>query len=196
MKKLLLLGAGGHAESCIDLLNEQNIFILRGICGKLKEKNKKILNKFSVNYTDKDLTKLSKKFKFALIGIGQIHSHQNRLRLFKKLKLLGFEIPTIKSKYSIISKHSNIGEGTVVMHGAIIGPNVKIGNNCIINSNVLIEHGSKIQDNVHVSTSATINSGVQVGAGSFIGSRSVIKQEIKIKNNTFIKMGSIIKKNL
>lgn len=196
MKKLLLLGAGGHAESCIDLLNEQKTFILGGICGKLKEKNKKILKKFSVTYTDKDLSKLSKKFKFALIGIGQIYSHQSRLHLFKKLKLLGFELPTIKSKYSIISKHSNIGEGTVVMHGAIIGPNVKIGNNCIINSNALIEHGSKIKDNVHVATSATINSGVQVGSGSFIGSRSVIKQEVKIKNNTFIKMGSIIKKNL
>ena len=196
MKKLLLLGAGGHAESCIDLLNEQNIFFLCGICGKPKEKNKKILKKYSVNYTDKDLTKLSKKFKFALIGIGQIYSHQNRLRLFKKLKLLGFKLPTIKSKYSIISKHSNIGEGTVVMHGAIIGSNVKIGNNCIINSNALIEHGSKIQDNVHISTSVTINSGVQVGSGSFIGSRTVIKQEVKIKDNTFIKMGSIIKNNL
>ena len=35
MKKILLLGAGGHAESCIDLLSEQNIFVLSGICGKL-----------------------------------------------------------------------------------------------------------------------------------------------------------------
>tara|TARA_Y100000591_G_C21742469_1_gene650130 strand:+ start:203 stop:793 length:591 start_codon:yes stop_codon:yes gene_type:complete len=196
MKKILLLGAGGHAESCIDLLSEQNIFVLSGICGKLKEKNKKILKKFSVTYTDNDLLKLSQKFKYALIGVGQIYSHQNRSRLFKKLKSLGFKLPTIKSKYSIVSNYSIIGEGTVIMHGAIIGPNVEIGNNCIINSNALIEHGSKIRDNVHISTSATINSGVRIGSGSFIGSRSVIKQETKIKNNTFIKMGSIIKNNL
>ena len=40
--KVILIGAGGHAESCIDLLNEQSKFVLKEILGKKKRIKKKI----------------------------------------------------------------------------------------------------------------------------------------------------------
>lgn len=33
-KNIILIGAGGHSESCIDLLNEQSVFRLKEIVGK------------------------------------------------------------------------------------------------------------------------------------------------------------------
>ena len=33
-KSIILIGAGGHAESCVDLLNEQSKFKLKEIIGK------------------------------------------------------------------------------------------------------------------------------------------------------------------
>lgn len=196
MKKIILIGAGGHAESCVDLLNEQSIFKLSQIIGKKEELKIKILGKFLVNFYDQDLSKLSKKYKYAIIGVGQIRNYKTRYKLFNKLKVLGFKIPTIISSNAIVSKYSLIDEGTVVMHGAIIGPNVKIGKNCIINSNALIEHGCVIGDNCHISTSVTLNSGVKVGSNTFIGSGTVAKQGINIKKNSFIKMSSKLIKNL
>lgn len=192
-KSIVLIGTGGHAEACIELLSEQKIFFLKKIVGKKNEINKKLLNKYRVSHSDKNLSDLSKKIKYAMIGVGQIQDSNIRKKIFQILKKNKFILPTIHSKYSIISKFSSIGEGTVVMHGAIIGPGVKIGKNCIINSKVLIEHGSIIGDNTHIATSVTVNGNVKIGSNCFIGSGSVIRQNIKIKDNTFIKMLSVIK---
>ena len=194
-KPIILIRAGGHAESCIDLLSEQDEFELKEIVGKKNEINKKVLNKYTVKYCDNSLNDLVKKFSYALIGVGQIKDNKLRVNIFKKLKKLRFKIPYIFSRHALISKYSKIGEGSVVMHGAIIGPNVVIGKNCIINSNSIIEHGSRIGDNVHVATSVTINSSVIVGSGTFIGSGSVLKQIVNLKKDSFIKMGSVIKHN-
>ena len=42
-KPIILIGAGGHAESCIDLINEQKEFKLKEIIGTKKELNKILL---------------------------------------------------------------------------------------------------------------------------------------------------------
>lgn len=197
MKKnnILLIGAGGHAEACIDVIESQKKYKIIGAIGLEKEVGKLILNKYKVIGGDKDLFKLSNKIKNAIIVIGQIRSPNLRINYFKKLKKLKFNLPIIKSAFAVISKYSQIGEGTIIMHRSIIGPNVKIGKNCIINSNSLIEHGSIIGDNTHVATSVTINSGVKIESNSFIGSNSVVKQNLVIGRNSVVGMGSVILKN-
>tara|TARA_B100000029_G_C17226296_1_gene833668 strand:- start:117 stop:746 length:630 start_codon:yes stop_codon:yes gene_type:complete len=194
-EKIIILGAGGHAESCIDVIEKQKKYKIIGLVGLKEEKGKLVLNKYKVIGTEDDLIKLSKKTQNILIGVGQIKSYKIRLNLFKKLKKLNFKLPIIKSPYSVISKFSKIGEGTIIMHGAIVGPNVKIGKNCIINSKSLIEHGSIIGDNTHIATSVIINSGVTIGSNNFIGSKTVIRQGIVIGNDSIIGMGKILLKN-
>ena len=194
-KSLILVGAGGHAEACIDLIECQKKYKIFGILGLKKEKGKFIFGKYKVVGTDDDLVKLSKKIENALITVGQIKSADIRLKIFNKLKKLKFNLPIIKSPYSIVSRHSQIGEGTIIMHGAIVGPKVKIGKNCIINSNSLIEHGSIIGDNTHIATSVTINGNVKIGSDTFIGSKTAIKQKVTIGNNSIIEMGQVIFKS-
>ena len=177
-KNLILIGAGGHAESCIELVNSTKKYNIKEIVGTKKEIKKIILNKFKVEYSDQDLNYLSKKFNHALISIGQIKDHTIRLKIFKKLKKLKFKLPEIISPFALISKTSSIGEGTVIMPGAIIGANVKIGKNCIINTKTVVEHGSIINDNTHLATSVTINSGTKIGANCFIGSNSTSAEDV------------------
>jgi len=193
-KNLILVGAGGHAEACIELVNSTKKYNIKEIVGTKRDIKKIILKKFKVKYSDQDLNHLSKRFNYALISVGQIKDHSIRLKIFHKLKKLEFKLPKIISPFAIISKTSSIGEGTVIMPGAIIGANMKIGKNCIINTKTVVEHGSIISDNSHLATSVTINSGTKIGANSFIGSNSTLAQEVTIKNNSFIKMCSRITK--
>ena len=89
-KEIILIGAGGHAESCIDLLNEQNRFSLKEVIGKKKELKKKLLGQYTVKYDDSELRYLIKKYSFALIGVGQINKKNPRIKIFKLLKKLKF----------------------------------------------------------------------------------------------------------
>jgi len=134
MKKLILIGAGGHCKSCIDVIENENKFKIVAIIDK--KKNKKLL-KYKV-FDEKYLNEISPEEYSVIITVGQIKNFKVRERLFNKVKKLGFHLPYIKSPSAYISKHSKIGEGTIIMHGAIINAGSTIGKNCIINTNSLI----------------------------------------------------------
>ena len=193
MKKVILIGGGGHCKSCIDVIENGNQYKIVGVIDK-KKKKKFLLNYkiFTENYLKKNLSKDN----YAFITVGHINNYKIRIKLYNKLKDLGFKIPLIISPLAYISKHAVIGQGTIVMHGAIVNAGAVIGNNCIINTNSLIEHDVVIGDHVHVSTEATINGGVIIEGKVFVGSRSIIKDNISIGEGSIVGAGLYIKKNL
>ena len=195
MDKILLIGAGGHARSCIDVLEEENQFEIAGLI----EKGESISNEslgYPVIGTDDDLKDLRKQYKNALITVGQIKSPAIRVKLYQLLKELNFTLPVIVSSQAYVSKHAQIGEGSIIMRGVIINANAKIGNNCIINNRALIEHDAIIGNHSHIATGAIVNGGVSVGSESFIGSGVVTKQYISIGNNCSVGAGVTLKSDV
>jgi sugar O-acyltransferase (sialic acid O-acetyltransferase NeuD family) len=191
MKKIILIGGGGHCKSCIDVIENGNKYKIKCIIDKKKNflLNYKV---FPESYINKKLIKNN----YAFVTVGQIKNYKIRVKLFDRLKDLGFKIPTIISPSAYISKHAVIGQGTIVMHGAIINAGAVIGNNCIINTNSLIEHDVVIGDHTHISTEVTINGGAVIENKVFIGSRSIIKDNISIGEHSIVGAGLYIKKNL
>jgi len=195
MDKILLIGAGGHARSCIDVLEEENQFEIAGLI----EKGESISNEslgYPIMGTDDDLKVLRQQYKNALVTVGQIKSPAIRVKLYQSLIELDFTLPTIISPKAYVSKHAQIGEGSIVMHGVIINANAKIGNNCIINNKTLIEHDAEIGDHCHIATGAIINGAVSVGDKTFVGSGVVTKQSISIGNNCIIGAGVFLKNDI
>ncbi|WP_061298646.1 acetyltransferase [Leptospira borgpetersenii] len=190
-ERIILVGAGGHARSCVDVIESEGKYSIFGLVGTEQELGFEIIG-YNVIGTDKDLEKLHIDCKNAIVTIGQIKNPEPRMRIFRLLKKIGFSLPVIVSPKAYISRHSMIGEGSIIMHHAIVNSSVQIGNNCIINSKVLLEHDVKIGNHCHVSTGAILNGEVVVGDASFIGSGSIIKETISIGSNSLIAMGSRI----
>ena len=194
MKKLIMVGAGGHAKSCLDVIESTKRFKLLGFVDSSK---KGFFEKFKILGNDDYLKKIKNKGNInIIITIGQIKDYKKRYNLFKKIQKFGFKIPIIISKSASVSKFSKIGEGTMVFNSVIINRSTEIGKNCIINSGALIEHDVKIDSNTHISTRAIINGNVKIGSNTFVGSGAIIKQGVSIGKNCIIGMGSIVKKNL
>jgi len=195
--KLILIGAGGHARSCIDVVEEQDIFQIAGFVGLPDQKKSQYIDYgYPVIGTDEDLPELAKKYEYALITVGQIQSADSRIRLYQKINCLAFRLPIIVSPTAHVSCNATIGAGTIVMHGAIVNAGAYVGNNCIINSRALIEHDARVGDHCHISTGAILNGNTKVGDRSFVGSSSVIKQGIVIGEDSVIGMGLVVRHNL
>ena len=194
-KAMIIFGFGGHAESCIDVIQSEGKYEIAGMVGCSGEIGQQKLG-LRVIAVDSEISQLKKKFDYAFIALGQIKTHIPRVQLFNQLKDAGFILPKIISPFSYVSKHAKVGEGTIVMHGAIVNANATIGKNCIINTMSVLEHGVSVGDNCHVSTGAILNGNVTVGNGSFVGSGVRIKQEIILSNESFIPMGSVVIKNI
>tara|TARA_Y100000389_G_scaffold205091_1_gene263030 strand:- start:25114 stop:25692 length:579 start_codon:yes stop_codon:yes gene_type:complete len=192
MRKIILIGGGGHCKSAIDVIEQEGKFKIAGIVDKKNLLGSNVLG-YPVIGTDNDINRLAKKYQNALITLGFIKNPTLRIKLFNLAKKTGFKLPSIVSPRAYVSRHSKIGIGTIVMHNVVVNANSFIGDNCIINSKALIEHDCLISSHTHISTNAVINGGVKVGAKCFIGSNVTSKNNIKIKKNSFKKAGSIIK---
>ena len=192
---LILIGAGGHARACIDVVEEEGIYKIAGLIGLAHEVGSKYFG-YEVIATDTELPALAKEYQFALITIGQIHTAEHRIRLYSHAQDAGFTIPTVIAPTAYVSSHATIGTGTAVMHGAIINAGAQVGKNCIINTNSLIEHDARVEDYCHISTGAILNGNTSIGTGAFIGSRAVIKEGTSIGANSLIGMGLTVRHNI
>jgi len=195
MKEIILVGGGGHCNSCIDVIEETGLYKIAGILDLPEKLNSKIFG-YKVIATDDDLPQLANQYDTFFITLGQIKTPAKRIEIFNKLKELNLNLPTIVSPCAHVSRHSEIGEGSIVMHYALVNPGAKVGNNCIVNSKALIEHDATIGQHCHISTGAIINGGVCIGEGSFVGSNSVIREGVNVAKNSVIGFGCAIAKDL
>lgn len=189
-----MIGAGGHARACIDVVERQDSFQIAGLIGLPSEVGDAYMG-YPVVATDDELMELADKYYHALVTVGQIKSAATRIGLYQKAVNAGFDMPTITSPNAYVSHNATIGIGTIVMHGATINAGAVVGKNCIINSHALIEHDAKVEDHCHIATGALVNGGVRVGEGSFVGSGAAIKQGVVIGRNCIIGMGETVKEN-
>jgi sugar O-acyltransferase (sialic acid O-acetyltransferase NeuD family) len=193
--EILLVGAGGHAHSCIEVVKSQGIFKVVGLVGRESEISERHFGHVVLGCDD-DLPLLAKKWNHALVAIGQIQIGDLRKKLFSHLMSLGFKMPVIIASTACVSPHARLGQGSIVMHGAIINAGAVIGDNCIINTRSIVEHDTFVGNHCHVSTGAILNGNIRVGEGSFIGSGSVIKEGTVIGQNVLVGMHQSVRKSL
>lgn len=189
MKKLYLIGGGGHCKSCIDVIEGTNNFIIKGIFDKSENISKRILN-YSIIGSDEDLIKFISPENYFLITVGQIKSAEARVRIFENLKTLNANIATVVSLRSYVSKYAKIGKGTIVMHDSFVNANAVIGDNCILNTKSLVEHDSRVADHCHISTGAIVNGDCFIEGECFIGSNAVLREGIRVPAKTIVSAGS------
>lgn len=191
---MILIGAGGHAHACIDVIEQDGRFCVAGLVGVPEDAGTSRLE-YPVIGTDDELSQLANDHRYAIVSVGQIRTPDVRMRLFQQLVAIGFELPAIVSPAAYVSRHAVVGAGTIVMHGAIVNAGARVGSNCIINTNALVEHDAIVDDHCHISTGAILNGGVAVGEGSFVGSGSVIKEGVCIGKRCLIGMRQSVRHN-
>ncbi len=188
MKKIILIGGGGHAKACIDVIEQENKFSIVGIIDLPEKIGQKTLD-YEIIDCDENISKYVDENTYFLITIGQIKSAQKRIKMYSYLKSIGAKIATCLSPHAYVSKHAFLDEGCVVMHKAVVNAGAKIGVNCIINSCALIEHDVQVGNHCHVSTASVLNGQAFIGDETFVGSNAVVVNGAQIPSKSFVKAG-------
>ena len=79
--KILLIGGGGHCNSVIDVIEQEDKYTIAGIIDKKELIGQEVLG-YKVIGCDDDLTELFKTFKYAVITVGQLKSNSLKVKLF------------------------------------------------------------------------------------------------------------------
>jgi len=195
MKRIILLGAGGHSRACSDVIRAEGLYEIAGVVVpevemELYRHNGNLLG------SDRDLPRLLPSVDAAAIAFAPIRCFNSRISCFRLLQQLNANLPSIISPYSYCAPTSSVGIGSIIMHGAIINAYAIIGSDCVINSRALVEHDVTIGDHCHISTGALVNGSVSIGHSVFIGSGTIIKEGLSIGNNVLIGAGKVIRNNV
>ena len=150
MKRIVLVGAGGHAKTCIDIIEQEKKYKISFLLDK--QVKKKTLLKYKI-LTEKQFVNFKKNIKYIFVSIGQIKNSKIREIKFNKFKKLGFNFPIVKSPNAYVSKNCSIKEGTLIAHGCIVNSGV-IVDNTILNNRSLLDHDVQVGNNCHISTGA------------------------------------------
>ena len=190
LSKLLVVGAGGHARSVVDIALQIGEYDLVGCI----DPNPGDVLGVPVIGNDSDLKNLfAQGVKHIFIAIG--HNYKRHV-LFNQVLSLGFEPVNIVSCHAVISPWANLGKGICVMAGAVINVNTKIGDNCIINTRCSIDHDCQIGASSHIAPGVTISGSVKVGEIVHIGTGASVIDGLSIGNSTYIGSGSVVVKDL
>ena len=192
MKKIIIIGSGGHSRVVIDTIENIGFNIFGIIDINYKSQKEKIFNYKIIG----DITiveSLNPKNYDIVLAIGD---NNKREEYFSKLLYKGFTIPTIIHPTAILSKKVIIGNGVFINSGAIINAGVEIADNTIINTGSIIEHEVKIKENCHICPGVKIGGRVSIGKNTFIGIVSSIKDYIQIGDNVKVGAGSVIINNI
>ena len=188
MKKIIFVGAGGHAKSVADSINKSEY----ELCGFIDSNKQGTHMGLPILGTDlEDIPNYEEYCYFVSIGdVGY------RKLWFDRIRNRRLSIINIIDSSAIISSGVKMGIGNFVGKMAVINADAEIGNNNVINTKALIEHECKVGDHNHLSTNSVINGNVIVGNSVFLGSSSVCNGQLKIGSNAIIGSGSVIIKDV
>ena len=184
MEKLILIGAGGHAKSVADSLDQQKY----KLCGFIDQNKKGTHLGLPVFGTQLEDIPDYKAYSY-FVSIGDVGY---RKMWFDKLMQEGLNIINIIDSSAMISSSVKMGVGNFVGKMAVLNTDVEIGNNNVINTKALVEHECKVGNHNHLSTNSVINGNVIVEDGVFLGSSSVCNGQLKIGHDAVIGSGSVI----
>lgn len=192
MKKIILLGCGGHAKSIVDVIESKGIYKIVGFIGKDEDKSF-IYRDYKVIGSDQDLDFIyGSGVANAFVSIGFMGEGKIRNNLYEQIKHIGFNIPSIIDDTAVISADAIIGEGTFVGKNAVVNSDSVVGKMSIINTAAIVEHDCNVGDFSHISVSTVLCGNVCVGSNSFIGANSTIIQGKKLGNNVIVGAGSTV----
>ena len=196
MKKLIIIGGGGHARVLIDLIKLSGQFEIIGILDSQTELDSPAPGISVIGNDDLLLKLYSEGIKNACIGIGSIKDNSTRKIMYEKVKQIGFSVPFLVHPNAIVSETVKLSEGAQIMAGAIVQAVAIIGENTIINTGAIVDHDCKIGRNVHICPGAVMSGGVIVNDESFIGAGSTIIQGIEIGKCVTVAAGSVVVKDV
>ena len=186
---LVVVGGGGHAKTCLDIMANQDSYRVVGIVSISEDDNS---TKLPWLGDDAAIPELAKSIKNFFIAIGQITTPGPREKVGQLLERLNLHAPSFISQSSIVSPSAVIGEGTIILPNSFVGADVKIGKHSIVGSGAIIEHDTIVEAYCHIATGAIVNGECNIGSGSFVGAGAVLRNQINVVSHSFVRMGAIV----
>lgn len=188
---IVIVGAGGHAKVCIELLRAMGCHVACCVSG---EDGPETCLDLAVLKGDAHLTALRKQgYSKLFVAIG---ANGVRQRLANAALQLGYALVNAVSPQSVISPSARLGTGVALMAGVVVNADAVIEDLAIVNTGACIDHDCYIGKAAHIAPQCGLAGNVSVGAGSFLGIGCKVIPDVRIGENVTLGAGAVVISNI
>ncbi len=180
MKRIAIIGAGGHGAVVADILGER-------AAGFVDESP-------SLHGTEvlglpvfASLAEIEHDGVIVAIGDNAV-----RRAVTERIVRAGDRLATAIHPFASVARTAVIGEGSMLCAGSIVSPRAVLGRGVLLNTKASIDHDCVIGDFVHIAPGATLGGEVQVGEETFVGPGATVAAGIRIGARAGIGAGSVV----
>lgn len=195
MKRVVILGAGGHAQVVADIL----------LC--MNKAGKPVL---PITYLDDNPALTGQSYlgipvlgmiadlptiphDAVIIGIG---NNRIRQQLHKLLLAQGEQFIIAQHPTAVIARDVQIQQGSMICANVVINTGSVIGAHTILNTSCTIDHHNQIGDFTHIAPGVHAGGDVTVGDGTLIGIGATIMPQRTVGNWSQIGAGAVVVQNI
>jgi len=195
MKKVIIIGAGGHGQVVADILikSHESGSQIKPI-GYLDDDSNlqgSIYNGLPVFGGISTISDIPHDAIIIALGNNRTRSEMFHYFQEKKEKFINAIHPK-----SILSNDIKTGVGIMICAGVIINSGSVIGSNVIINTGSTIDHHNTINNHTHIAPGVNTGGEVTVGEGALIGIGATVVPMISIGAWSVVGAGSVVCRNL
>jgi len=192
-KKVIILGAGGHARETLWIFREaneeKNEWEILGFIDENKETHGKMICDLPLLGGFEWLDKKRYDDVYAIAAIG---SPKAKIKVIDKAIKRNLKFCSIIHPTTRMSEYVEIGNGTIIAAGNILTTQIKIGNHVILNSDCTVAHDTLIEDYCNINPGVHINGNVHIGKGVDFGTGAVAIQGINVGEWSVIGGGAVV----
>lgn len=187
MTPVLVVGAGGHARVCLEVLEECGFEVVGCLSRDGSSTGSLPVPVLGPDSELERRIEAGQRSVFVAVG-----DNRARLGLWNRVQRAGGELVTAVSPAATCSRSAVLGPGTVLMPGAIVNAGAQIGHAVIINTNASVDHDCVLGDGVHVAPGVALAGGVRLGRGVFIGVGASIVPGVRIGDYATVGAGAVV----
>lgn len=195
MQRILILGAGGHAQVVADILMR-----MRDAGAQVEP----------VGYLD-DNPRLRGEERLGLPILGgvadlpriphdalilAIGDNKTRQRLFQQLERQGERFASARHPAAVIAPDVPIGRGAMICAGVVVNTGSMIGDDVILNTGCTVDHHNRIGDHTHIAPGAHLGGDVRVGEGALVGIGATVMPQRHVGDWSVVGAASLVHRNV
>ena len=192
-RKVLLIGAGGHARVCVEALLDMGD---AEIVGAVSRDGSGVAGLgISPIWPESELaiaTESSEANTFC-VAIGD---NATRRRFGTDLTESGHSLTQAISASAVVSRTAVLGAGVQLIAGSVVNAATTIGEGVIVNTNASVDHDCTIGDYVHIGPGAVLGGSVTVGDDVMIGLGARVLPGITIGAGAIVGAGAVVTRNV
>ncbi len=195
MTRILIIGAGGHAQVIADVVFSRIRVGEDWILAGFLDDDPRLLGSERLGIRVLGTSDQVDKFEHDALVIG-IGDNVVRAEKFDYLTNNGEKFATLIHPRATIAEDVLIGDGSIVFAGAVINTGSVIGPNTIVNTGATIDHHARIGAHCHIGPGVHLGGSVTLGEGVFLGIGGSVIPNRSIDEWTTVGAGGVVTHDL